>query len=341
MKNVSRSFALVTPNVETPLNHYLSTAYLICRVVDNIEDCTQPFPWQQARFAEFAQLLDEPERATAVLQQWQQEEWPGLIDDEKEMMGMANGLPLWEIYAQIPAASREPIRVWAKTMAEGMERVENPAGSGLFIDRDGVKITVDEAAYDQYCFYVAGTVGHMATELTVLHYDINGRAAGDLLENSEICGRALQKTNIIKDFAKDLGRGVSYLPDSWMQQVDYAPLRLEGAPSEWTFAVIENALQELDNSVPYVLGLPAAATGYRRASLLTMLPAYQTLLLAAKKQKSLFTSKHHVKISRPTMVRCLFDAKRLANNDEAIIAYAQNMHQKIMDECQKSPAAVR
>ena len=25
--------------VEAPLNHYLATAYLLCRVVDNFEDC--------------------------------------------------------------------------------------------------------------------------------------------------------------------------------------------------------------------------------------------------------------------------------------------------------------
>ncbi|MFN2121898.1 MAG: squalene/phytoene synthase family protein, partial [Candidatus Promineifilaceae bacterium] len=63
MQKVSRSFALVAPAVETPLDDYLAAAYLICRVADNIEDAQQSYSWQQARFAEFMGLLKEPETA--------------------------------------------------------------------------------------------------------------------------------------------------------------------------------------------------------------------------------------------------------------------------------------
>ena len=42
MNEVSRSFALVVPSLEEPLDHYMATAYLLCRVADNIEDCGQP-----------------------------------------------------------------------------------------------------------------------------------------------------------------------------------------------------------------------------------------------------------------------------------------------------------
>ena len=39
MNQVSRSFALVTPCLEEPLDVFMPTAYLIFRVADNIEDC--------------------------------------------------------------------------------------------------------------------------------------------------------------------------------------------------------------------------------------------------------------------------------------------------------------
>ncbi len=70
MNKVSRSFALVAPAVEEPLKDYLAVAYLICRVVDNIEDCTMPFAWQQERFAEFATLLHNPAQAAEILTLW-------------------------------------------------------------------------------------------------------------------------------------------------------------------------------------------------------------------------------------------------------------------------------
>src|SRR5512145_447243 len=85
--SVSRSFALVIPLLEMPLQHYLATAYLLCRVVDNIEDCTQPAMWKQQRFAEFMQLLRDPREASAVLSRWQDEAWPALSDKEQRLMG--------------------------------------------------------------------------------------------------------------------------------------------------------------------------------------------------------------------------------------------------------------
>ena len=56
LEKVSRSFALVIPTLEEPLNYYMATAYLICRVVDNIEDCTQSSAWKERRFQEFQQF---------------------------------------------------------------------------------------------------------------------------------------------------------------------------------------------------------------------------------------------------------------------------------------------
>ena len=52
LAKVSRSFALVIPTLEKPFTYYLATAYLICRVVDNIEYCTQPFIWKESRLQE-------------------------------------------------------------------------------------------------------------------------------------------------------------------------------------------------------------------------------------------------------------------------------------------------
>ena len=50
MNKVSRSFALVTPCFEYPLNKFVSVAYLICRVADNIEDCGQILDWKRLRY---------------------------------------------------------------------------------------------------------------------------------------------------------------------------------------------------------------------------------------------------------------------------------------------------
>jgi farnesyl-diphosphate farnesyltransferase len=329
MNKVSRSFALVVRSLEEPLNSALSVAYLICRVVDNIEDCAQPFPWKKKRFQEFHQLIEKPAGAPRILAAWSQESWPGLTQDESDMMGQVGGSILWEIYAKIPEGSRSSIGRWASEMADGMLRVEDPDQHPLLENRDGVRVLAAESDFNEYCYYVAGTVGHMATELVVVHYGLAEDVAARLTATCEACGRGLQKTNILKGFAEDLSRGISYLPYTWHREADDAPLSLAGAPLEWKKKVIADVVRDLHDATEYLLALPYDAAGYRMASLMSLMPAYQTLLLAAKRHDTLFTSEHHVKISRPTMAKCQWDAHSMLADNDAVIRYSRRLEGEI------------
>jgi farnesyl-diphosphate farnesyltransferase len=329
MKKVSRSFAIVVLSLEEPLNSTMAAAYLICRVVDNIEDCAQPFAWKEQRFQEFHRLIERPASAPQILADWSRESWPGLTQDELEMMGQVRGSILWEIYATIPQRSRSIIRRWASEMADGMLRVEDPDRHPLLEARGGVRVLATESDYNEYCFYVAGTVGHMATELVVVHYGLAEDVATRLLATCEACARGLQKTNIVKDFAEDLGRGISYLPYTWHREADYTPLSLAGAPVQWKKKVIDDVVRELRDATEYVLTLPYDAAGYRMASLMSLLPAYQTLLLAAKRHDTLFTSGHHVKISRATMAKCQWDANSMLADNDAVRQYSRRLEGEI------------
>jgi farnesyl-diphosphate farnesyltransferase len=329
MNKVSRSFALVVPEVESPLADYLAVAYLICRVVDNIEDTQQPFSWQKKRYAEFAGLLDAPYLADRVLAGWESCNWPGLSDDERRMMTREHGLMLWDIYAQMPHTACESIKRWTSTMAEGMARSSDPNAGDFFRERNGVRLPATYLDYNKYCFYVAGTVGRMISDLAAESYGINGAAAKKLARDSECCGRALQKTNIIKDFAKDLARGVSYLPEEWLREIDYSPLHLAGAPAFWKRKVLLDVVAELDGSANFVMALPQSAVGLRKASLLMMMPAYETILLAAQQLPHLFTPEHAVKISRPTLGQCVRRARKIAIDNTAVRNYAKEISANI------------
>ncbi len=329
MKKVSRSFALVVSNLEEPLEQYMATAYLICRVVDNIEDCTQPYSWQEKRFEEFSVMLEQPDMALDVLGAWNREFWPGLTADERRLMGPDDGLALWQIYGQIPKRARASIYKWASVMAGGMSLIEDPRRTPRRVTHNGVQLLAYADDYDYYCFFVAGTVGYMATELAIEHYHIDPVTAESLLANCDACGRALQKTNIVKDFVKDLRRGISYLPDEWLQEVEYKPLSLAGAALYWRQKVIGNVLSELREATQYVLDLPQLANGYRMASLMCLLPAYETLLVAARKHESLFTADHKFKISRMTMARCLRDSRAMVADNAAIRDYSNRLHRAV------------
>jgi farnesyl-diphosphate farnesyltransferase len=329
MGRVSRSFALVVPWLEEPLQTYVATAYLLCRTLDNVEDCGAPLAWQRLRFAEFTHLLDDPHLAGETLHAWAAYSWPGLSADERTLMTPAGGLPLWQIYAAFPTGIRQATARWIKLMAQGMEAMLDVAGVAPVVLHDGIRVLATVADYNRYCYHVAGTVGGLATELVIDHYGLPGGLADRLLLGSEACGRALQKTNIVKDFVEDLDRRICYLPDEWLRQVHHTPLELAGAPAGWSYTVLADVLAELRQATAYVLDVPQRAGGYRIACLLCLLPAYQTILRAAERQAHLFTAEHQIKIGRETMAACLQEAVTLAPDGHGLLAHSQTLEEAI------------
>lgn len=338
MEGVSRSFALVVPCLEQPLQDYFATAYLLCRALDNIEDCSQPLRWQRQRFAEFTRLLFKPELAETRLLEWEAAAWPGLSADERSLMTVAGGLPLWSFYASFPPRTRAIMQNWIPLMAEGMEAVLDPDASPALV-RGTVRVLETVQAYNDYCYSVAGTVGGMGTELVIDHYrladqsdlsDLSDDVAATLLSGSEACGRALQKTNVVKDFADDLRRGVCYLPDEWLREIGHSPLELAGAPRSWISDVLTDILAELRSATSYIVTVPTRAAGYRVACLMCLLPAYETILCAAR-SRDLFTAGHQVKIARPVMARCAQSAFAMAGDDEAIARMGEELERAVLD----------
>jgi farnesyl-diphosphate farnesyltransferase len=279
-------------------------------------------------------LLAEPDEAPALLSQWEKYSWPGLNSDEAGLMTLEDGLPLWLIYATFPDHVRATCLHWISLMAAGMEEMLDPEYSASVTWHDDIRLLTNVQAYNEYCYSVAGTVGGLGTELVIAHYDISERVAERMLEGSMACGRALQKTNIIKDFAEDAQRGVCYLPDEWLRQIGYTPLTLAGAPVEWSDLVLGDVLIELRDATEYVRSIPVDAKGYRIAALVCLLPAYQTMTSAAQRRAQLFTKEHQIKISRETMAHCLADAVALAPDNDAIAEHCQRLAKAISTEFQ-------
>jgi farnesyl-diphosphate farnesyltransferase len=323
MNKVSRSFAVVVAALEEPLRYYLASAYIICRIIDNIEDCTASNDWKKARFMEISQLLIEPRLAQDILKIWDAEYWPGLTQDEKELMSSKEGLPLWRIYSQFPEEVRRKINYWTLQMVDGMSRLQDTAYQPIFVKHGSIQVLADEQDYNYYCYIVAGTVGNLATELVILHYQLSDSVSNQLLKYSQSCGRGLQKTNIIKDFREDLTRGICFLPDKWLSEVGHTPLYLRGATKDWKQKVLTDVLVELNDATEYILALPYQAIGYRISSLLCLLPALQTISLAAQNQGSLFTAQHTTKISHQTFAQCVLDSRKLSKNNQQILDYYQ------------------
>jgi len=81
-------------------------------------------------------------------------------------------------------------------------------------------------------------------------------------------------------------------------------------------------LSELQDACDYVLTVPYNLASYRMASLLCLLPAYQTILLTAHLHDNLFTPQHPQKISHEVFGQCIQDAQTMVTNNAAVSEYS-------------------
>lgn len=324
----SRSFVLMFPHLDEPMDSIVAAAYQLCRVADNIEDGLARGPRQRETFAAFRRLLAEPARAREVLASWSTLAWIGLTPDEAALMSLEHQAPLWEFYGDLPAAARTIIHHWVDEMARGMLQAVT-AGPPHTVIRGDVRVLATAADVDLYCHIVAGTAGRMLTDLAGAHHTFTAEVQAALVDLAGGCGRALQKTNILKDFAEDLARGVCYLPDAWLVEADLRPLSLSGAPRAWRRRVILDVLADLEGFLRYIAAVPRRAVGFRLGMLICVVPAYATLRVMAEQNEHMFTPRHTFKISRAVFEGGVADARRMVDDEAAIVEYGARAAREI------------
>ncbi len=155
LAGVSRTFALTIPQLPEPLCHAVSNAYLLCRIVDTIEDEPALPTAHKRRFCvQFADTV-AGRHSPQVLA----DELCPLLSEQTlaaEHMLVRLIPRVVGITHRLTERQRRPIERCVAVMADGM--AEFQAGAGP----EGLS---DLPALDRYCYYVAGVVGEMLTEL--------------------------------------------------------------------------------------------------------------------------------------------------------------------------------
>jgi farnesyl-diphosphate farnesyltransferase len=217
LPRVSRTFAVNIRLLAGTLGEAVRTGYLLCRAADALEDS---WPGEAAahrdRFARFVAALHGDGPALASLSHDAAALGSGRVD-----LRLVAELPrLLRVHASLPAPHRDAVREGVTTLATGMARyaaraAERPPGN-TYVD--------SEAELDDYCWVVAGCVGVMLTRLHAAEYG----AGEPVLEARRIAaapavGQALQLTNILLDWPRDMRRGRCYVPASWLAEAGITP----------------------------------------------------------------------------------------------------------------------
>ena len=209
LPKVSRTFALSIEALPDPLRDAVRVAYLLCRVVDTIEDEPRMEPVQRVSlFDAFDHLMAGDAADPAAFE--------ALVRRSRLAANSADGAlcrgagHLFRAYRRLPAAQRDAIRPHVLEMSAGMRHTcarADAAGRALQLE--------DVPDLERYCFYVAGTVGELLTGLFVHAVpELPEASRRGVAERAVSFGLGLQLVNIVKDVAEDFERGICFLPQS-------------------------------------------------------------------------------------------------------------------------------
>jgi len=305
LPEVSRTFALNIPVLPPKLRDCVCCAYLLCRIADTIEDSEAlPASARRALYDALHRAVD-PARPEPVAMP--RPPGPAVGAAEAYARLMAGAPQVLAAFASLPPASRAAIAECVREMIAGMR---SPAARGR---EAGVRfVAADFADLDQYCHFVAGTVGVMLTRLFSAELGEPPALAGAATrELGRRFGLGLQATNIIKDHADDVARGVCFVPRS---SVGPAADGCRIAPPQRD-ALIRHALDHLDRAMEFVLLIPHQADGIRLFCLWALMLAFGTLREAAK--ATLPTPK----VPRSEVARILSDSRRYVADDARLLAW--------------------
>jgi farnesyl-diphosphate farnesyltransferase len=316
LPKVSRTFALGIRLLPGRLQEAVRVSYLLCRIADTIEDGAELAPVAKAALLARmrACLQDGPPNGAAL-----REVFPAPASDEQRLVRDADRV--FRCFQALSERERAAIRPWVAEMIAGMSEFATrrpPAGE--------LAALASVAELDRYCYYVAGTVGHLLTGLFRIHHPTIPAARYARLEGlATSFGLGLQLTNIIKDVADDRQRGWSFVPRDLCEVAGLRPVDLQD-PARFPQAsrvmatLIDKAKGHLQDALAYCTTLPAAAYRIRIFCLTSLYFAVRTLRLAERDPRLLDPS-HKVKITRADVYRTVAAAHLVAPFDALVRGY--------------------
>lgn len=272
LPSVSRTFALGIKVLPGPLGQSVLDAYLLCRVADTVEDALDVSPVAKAAlFDDFLAAFDSTDALRRFVDGVQ-----ALKADAAHLALTRNYDLVLQHFGGLPAGTQGLVRKWVTEMVVGMRKF-------VLLYPDGIRIqTVEE--YKEYCYYVAGTVGYMLTDLWHEHSpSIGAHRYAILRERCRAFAEALQTVNILKDVAIDAEKENSvYVPEELLQAQGSTQSRIL-APEliaknrEALAQLIQLAWHDLEEARNYLLLIPRRAVSIRLFCILPLLLAYATL----------------------------------------------------------------
>jgi len=311
LQGVSRTFALTIPELPAELCRVVSNAYLLCRIVDTIEDEPDIDSEQKQFFCrQFLQTFDDVPSTQTFASQLGASLSSRTPPAEHELIRQ---LPrVLRITQTFRHPERDALLRCVRIMAEGMSEFQlNGAKHGLQSLED----------LNRYCYFVAGVVGEMLTRLFCLRSAEISKNGEALMRLAVSFGQGLQMTNIIKDVWEDYRLGFCWLPRDIFAAEDCDLTDLTAARNRAGFErgihrLIGISHAHLRNALSYTLLIPKCETGIRKFCLWAI--GFAILTLRKINNHLDYTYGDQVKISRLSVKGTILATRLTLPNDDLL-----------------------
>ncbi len=267
---VSRTFALSIERLPSDLRDMVTTAYLLFRVSDCLEDNSLLVADRKAELLRiWARVLTDSIPVTSLTGKIIH-----LDENDPEVYVAQHAGELLDGLRKFPGPIQEIITKHVNETSLGMARWQEI----------GPEVR-NEEEMDDYMHQVAGRVGYLMTDLFAWYSPVIRERKENLLPLSRHFGLALQTVNIIRGMRKDYERGWVYVPRSF-----YEPLGLtrdEIFDPENAVKVLrivdrlaDKAETHLLYGLDYIMGIPKWLHGIRLACMWPLLFAVRTLAVS-------------------------------------------------------------
>ena len=306
LKGVSRTFALTIPQLPMKLRHPVSNAYLLCRTIDTIEDEPTLTAVQKRRFCQqFVQVVGGQESAASFAEDLSPLLSSHTTSYEQELIHHIH--QIIDITYALDVPQRKALARCVRIMAEGM---------AYFQDKNSGHGLENLAEMNRYCYYVAGVVGEMLTELFCHYSPEIGKNHDKMMHLAVSFGQGLQMTNILKDIWEDQERGACWLPRDIFEQEGFDLDNLGQTDKNFERGLVRLiglAHAHLYNAFQYTLMIPSYETGIRKFCLWALGMAVLTLQKINRNRN--FTRSEQVKISRNSVKATVVASNLAVRND--------------------------
>jgi farnesyl-diphosphate farnesyltransferase len=290
LEKTSRTFALNIRVLPPGLRRQVLLAYLFCRMADTLEDDSDLDETVKVRLLESFRGLFPPGPAREARGlEGRIASFRALLPPEWGESDRWDRLLVHHCHWILPQLSEFPAPA-----VDAISRCVDEMGSGM-IDftrkqartRDGQVLIETVGDLDQYCYYVAGTVGNLLCDLFTLHSPLIGaKRAKSLRALSVSFGLGLQLTNILKDVQEDKGRNVSYIPSALLDaagigQEEFLSGGRDSAAASVMAALLGKAQGHLRDAMEYTCLLPRLEPRLRLFCLWPLFMAAENLVVMA------------------------------------------------------------